>query len=264
MPGGRWSVLSDEELATYCVSKLDGAMEELLRRYERRIRACAEQMAADPTEVDDLVQETFLRVIASVARFEGHSAFGTWLYRLAHNTCVDNFRREIRQRAHQTGKDDQEALEQFLADSQPEDWGDPGTQLEHDLAACYVGWLLSTLSAQNRRVVQLRLLHGYSTEEVARAVGTTPDAVKSRLRRAGPNCGSPSKTAESARSAAIGTNRKRCPWNRRRGRQLLAAGPQHGRQQGLVEVPDHTHRAPDMTFVLPVPWPPADRSVRRR
>ncbi len=177
-------MLSDEELATYCVSKLDGAMEELLRRYERRIRACAEQMAADPTEVDDLVQETFLRVIASVARFEGHSAFGTWLYRLAHNTCVDNFRREIRQRAHQTGKDDQEALEQFLADSQPEDWGDPGTQLEHDLAACYVGWLLSTLSAQNRRVVQLRLLHGYSTEEVARAVGTTPDAVKSRLRRA--------------------------------------------------------------------------------
>jgi RNA polymerase sigma-70 factor (ECF subfamily) len=184
MPGGRWSVVSDEELAANCVSKLDGAMEELLHRYERRIRACAAQMAADPAEVEDLVQETFLRVIAAVSRFEGHSAFGTWLYRLAHNTCVDSFRREIRQRAHQTGKDDREILEHFLADGQPEEWGDPEAQLEHELASCYAGWLLSTLSPQSRRVVQLRLLDGRSTEEAARMLGTTTDAVKSRLRRA--------------------------------------------------------------------------------
>jgi RNA polymerase sigma factor (sigma-70 family) len=184
VPAKTWLEMSDEELAAHCVSKLDGAMDELLRRYGQRVRACARQMAADRGEVEDLVQETLLRMVSSLAHFEGHSAFATWLYRLAHNTCVDSFRRDSRQRAHRTGKDDQRILEQFLADDQSEHWGDPEAQLEHDLASCYVGWLLSKLGPQNRRVVELRLLDGRSTEEVAQILGTTTDGVKSRLRRA--------------------------------------------------------------------------------
>jgi RNA polymerase sigma-70 factor (ECF subfamily) len=179
-----WSALSDEELAAYCVTRLEGAMEELLARYDRRVRSCARRMALGRDEVEDLVQETFLRVVASLPRYEGTSAFSTWLYRLAHNTCVDSFRRGTRQRAHRSGGREQELLEEFLADGDADDWGDPEAALEHDLAACYVGWLLSTLSPDNRRVVELRLLEGRSTEEVARLLGTTEDGVKSRLRRA--------------------------------------------------------------------------------
>ena len=180
--GQKWSAMSDEELAAYCRDKLEGAMEELLERYERRIRACARRMALDRGEVDDLVQETFLRVVGSLPRFEGGSAFSTWLYRLAHNTCADSFRRGTRQRAHRSGKDDQAVLEAFI--SEGDDWGDPEAEVEHQLAACYARWLLSGLSAENRRVVELRLLEGRSTEEVAHLLGTTTDGVKSRLRRA--------------------------------------------------------------------------------
>jgi RNA polymerase sigma-70 factor (ECF subfamily) len=176
--------MSDEELAAHCVDKLDGALEELLERYDRRIRSCARRMAVDRDAVEDLVQETFLRVLSSLPGFEGKSAFSTWLYRLAHNTCIDSFRRTTRQRAHRTGQDDQSLLEEFLAQDDQEESEDPEVHLEHELASCYVGWLLSTLSAGNRRVIELRLLDGRSTEEVARLLGTTIDGVKSRLRRA--------------------------------------------------------------------------------
>ncbi|MHB1487972.1 MAG: RNA polymerase sigma factor [Acidimicrobiales bacterium] len=179
-----WSEMSDEELAAHCMEKLDGAMEELLQRYERRVHGCAHRMALDRDEVEDLAQEIFLRVLGSLSRFEGSSAFATWFYRLAHNTCVDNFRRGTRQRTHRTGRDDQDLLEELLSDDNSEGWGNPESQLEHDLASCYVGWLLSTLSPGNRRVIQLRLLDGRSTEDVARLLDTTPDGVKSRLRRA--------------------------------------------------------------------------------
>ncbi len=176
--------MSDEELAAHCVEKLDGAMEELLARYDRRIRGCARQMTHDRDAVEDLVQETFLRVLSSLPSFEGKSAFSTWLYRLAHNTCIDTFRRTTRQQAHRTGKDDQALLEEFLGYDDGQGSGDPETHLEHELAACYVGWLLSALSADNRRVIELRLLEARSTEEVAHLLGTTVDGVKSRLRRA--------------------------------------------------------------------------------
>lgn len=176
--------MSDEELAAHCKSKLDGALDELLARYDRRVRACARQMASDQREVEDLVQETFLRVISSLARFEGRSAFATWLYRIAHNTCIDKFRRDARQRAHRGAAGERQLLEDFLAKDPAGQWGDPEAQLEHDLASCYVGWLLSTLSAPSRQVIQLRLLDGRSDIEVAQLLGATPDAVKSRLRRA--------------------------------------------------------------------------------
>jgi RNA polymerase sigma-70 factor (ECF subfamily) len=184
MSAAHWSEMSDEELAAHCVDKLDGAMEELLARYDRRIRSCARQMAYDRDAVEDLVQETFLRVLSSLPVFEGKSAFSTWLYRLAHNTCIDTFRRTTRQQAHRTGKDDQALLEEFLAHDDEEKGGDPEAHLEHELASCYVGWLLSTLSVDNRRVIELRLLEGRSTDEVAHLLGTTADGVKSRLRRA--------------------------------------------------------------------------------
>ena len=184
MTESRWSEMSDEELAAHCVGRLDGAMEELLARYDRRIRSCARQMAYDRDAVEDLVQETFLRVLSSLPGFEGKSAFSTWLYRLAHNTCIDTYRRTTRQRAHRTGRDDQALLEEFLAGDDDQGGGDPEAHLEHELAACYVGWLLSALSADNRRVIELRLLEGRPTEEVARLLGTTADGVKSRLRRA--------------------------------------------------------------------------------
>ncbi len=65
----------------------------LLERYRDKIRACAWQMVGDPNEIDDVTQEALLRLIRSLPSFRGRRAVSTWIYGIAHNTCVDTHRR---------------------------------------------------------------------------------------------------------------------------------------------------------------------------
>lgn len=180
--GTDYGASSDEELVARCTGGTNQCLEELLKRYDQRIQACARQMALSRSEVEDLVQMTVLHVISALPSFHGESAFGTWLYRVAHNTCVDAFRRASRDRARTTGLEASTAgdsLEWLRAD-----WGDPEDELDRDRAACYTAWLLSRLRPEQRAVVQLRLIDGFSTAETALLLHTTPDGVKARLRRA--------------------------------------------------------------------------------
>src|SRR5579884_4408547 len=91
-----WGSMTDEELARHCSSEMGACLEELVGRYEERIRDCARRMSLQRDQAEDLVGEIHLRLVASLAHFEGRSAFGTWLFRLAHNTCIDAFRRDSR------------------------------------------------------------------------------------------------------------------------------------------------------------------------
>lgn len=176
--------VSDEGLAWQWGSELDGGAEALIARYEPMIRRMARRMVRDGDQVDDVVQEIFLRMVVALPSFEGRSAIGTWIYRLAHNTCVDVFRRTTREARRRVwppldgqGPDDQLAL-------LPARWGDPETELDHRIEGCYLEWVLSQLPADYCEIVRLRLGAGWSSEEVARLLGTSVDSVKAKLRRA--------------------------------------------------------------------------------
>ncbi len=95
-----WAKLSDEELALRCSGEVAGCMDELVFRYEQRVRDCARRMSLDRQRAEDAVQEIFLRMVTSLPRFRGQSAFATWMYRLSHNTCIDAFRKGVRESGH--------------------------------------------------------------------------------------------------------------------------------------------------------------------
>jgi len=181
--GQDWTRLSDEELALRCAEHVAGCMEELIRRYEQRVRDCARRMSLDRQDAEDLVQEIFLRMLVSLPRFRGRSAFATWMYRLSHNTCIDAFRRAARDRNRRTtGLAPEEAGD--LLDRLPAPHGDPERELDAAIQECYLGRALAELPEGYREIVRLRLAEGRSNEEVAKLLGTTVDAVKSKLRRA--------------------------------------------------------------------------------
>lgn len=183
--GRNWAEMSDQELALRCSTQIVGCMDELVGRYESRIRDCASRMALDRDHAEDAVQEIFLRMVASLPKFQGRSAFGTWLYRLAHNTCIDSFRRgtrESRMRAPAVTGGEETAGDLF--DSIPSDFGDPEAELDERIQECYLGQALADLPADYREIVRLRLGEGRSNEEVARMLGATVDSVKAKLRRA--------------------------------------------------------------------------------
>ncbi len=174
--------LSDEELALRCAERVEGSLDELIRRYEQRVRDCARRMSLDRQDAEDLVQEIFLRMITALPTFRGRSAFGTWMYRLAHNTCIDAFRRGARRERHRVPLPADSTIDPLA--QIPGQLGDPEAELDQAVQECYVGQAVAALPPSYAEIVRLRLGEGRSNEEAARLLGTTVDAVKSKLRRA--------------------------------------------------------------------------------
>jgi RNA polymerase sigma-70 factor (ECF subfamily) len=180
-----WEAMSDEQLALHCAQELGECLEELVKRYDQRIRQCAQSMSLDRSQAEDLVGEIYLRLVASVPRFQGRSAFGTWLYRLAHNTCIDAFRRDSRRTrqlswvANPRGTSTDDHFAEL-----PAGWGDPSVDLDAQIRECYLRQALARLPVDYRKVLQMRLAEGRSNKEVASLLGTSTDSVKAKLQRA--------------------------------------------------------------------------------
>lgn len=174
--------LSDEALVPRALED-HGCLETLLGRYMEKIRACAWKMVGDPDEIDDLTQETVLRLIRSLPGFRARSSFATWVYQVAHNTCVDVYRRRSRMpaRAIVLQADDEEVEPTELPAAEATD---PEALFEDAIAECYVEQALRALPADYARIATLRLIDGWSNEQVAAEVGTSVDAVKGKLKRA--------------------------------------------------------------------------------
>ena len=172
--------LSDEQLALCAAGKAD-CVETFLARYEEKIRACAWRMVGDPNEIEDLTQETVLRVLRSLPSFKGEASAATWVYRIAHNTCVDAHRRRAARPQTVPLQLDEEASG-TEAPAAPE--LDPPALLEDAVAECFVEHALGKLPAEYARIASLRLVDGLSNEEIAGKLGTSVDAVKSKLKRA--------------------------------------------------------------------------------
>lgn len=148
-----------------------GAFNDLMQAHEDRVFAVCLRMLRDRDAALDATQETFITVFRKVDRFSGQSAFSTWLYRVAVNTCYDQARRRGRHAA--------EAL--------PEGEGPPdnssaaeleSVELRPDLEAA-----LATLPAEFRAAVVLCDASGLALQTAAEILGVPVGTVKSRVFR---------------------------------------------------------------------------------
>ena len=171
------SGLTDEDLVRRYATD-PGALDELIARYEGRVTRCARRMSLDRNEAEDLVQETFLRVLLAMPKFHGDSSFGTWLYAIAHNTCVDAARRHLRA----PSTDDLDTL--VKSGFEPASGRSIEEQFEEQIGECFVGRAIAALPTDYRTVVRLRLGEGLSNEATAACLGTSVESVKAKLQRA--------------------------------------------------------------------------------
>src|SRR5690606_26975651 len=102
------------------------ALEDLLRLHYDRIHAVCRRMLSNEADALDATQETLLAVSTRLHRYDGRAAFGTWVYRVAVNTCLDEIRRRGRRAtltddeqllARRGGRDGAPGLDQTVADS---------------------------------------------------------------------------------------------------------------------------------------------------
>ena len=148
-----------------------GAFNDLMRAHEDHVFAICLRMLRDREAALDATQETFITVFRKVDRFSGHSAFSTWLYRVAVNTCYDQARRSGRR-----------AVEPLLEGVDPPDESAAvaleSVELRPDLEAALAG-----LPAEFRSAVVLCDAEGLSLQTVSEILGVPVGTVKSRVFR---------------------------------------------------------------------------------
>jgi RNA polymerase sigma-70 factor (ECF subfamily) len=140
------------------------SLSSLYRDYHKLVRSVLFRICGS-RDLDDLVQETFVRVWQGLDKFKEESSPKTWIYRIAVNTAIDH------QRKNRNRKFDVE-LSPSLEGS--------------DRARGQICWNLfqrglATLSIDHRTVLVLESMEGFSIDEIATVVGAWKGTVKSRL-----------------------------------------------------------------------------------
>jgi RNA polymerase sigma-70 factor (ECF subfamily) len=148
------------------------AFERLYRAYSGKVMGLCLRMTRRRDVAEDCVQQTFIRAWRSLSAFEGRSAFGTWLHRIAVNEVLSQARN------HGTrSESNDDVLENALAD--PREGSkelDAGEVMDVERA-------LATLPEGARHVVVLQAVYGYSHEEVADMLGIAVGTCKAQLHR---------------------------------------------------------------------------------
>ena len=174
---------TEKELVDRARGGDEDAFAALVERNQGRIYALTLRMTGNPEDAAELCQEAFLNAWRGLPRFQGESAFSTWLYRLASNACIDFLRREKRRPVQSMTLSPEEGEEDRQLEV-PDERYSPHRQLERRELTRAIREGLYSLTPEHRQVLILRELEGLSYGEIAAALGLEEGTVKSRIARA--------------------------------------------------------------------------------
>lgn len=157
------------------------AFEQLVRTYQTPIYNLCLRMSGNPDDAADLSQEAFIKAWRNLGSYQFESAFSTWLYRLASNTCLD-FLRSVKRRPQvsltvEDGDGETQTLD--LPDSAPTPEEAAISKEENELLAR----AMQALDEQQRQILTLRVVNDLSYAEIAGILQIKEGTVKSRLAR---------------------------------------------------------------------------------
>jgi RNA polymerase sigma factor (sigma-70 family) len=176
-PGGVLLRLrSDEQLVALFRQGNEEAFRLIHDRYRQRLSAYARQMlGGSATDADDAMQDVFLRAYAALRADDRPITLRAWLYRVAHNRCIDHLRRPASQPTLELSED---------ARPLPATTGDPFVVAERREALRRLVIDVRALPEQQRSALLMREMEGLTYQELAGALDVTVPAVKSLLVRA--------------------------------------------------------------------------------
>lgn len=161
------------------------AAEALFRRYHGPIHQLVFRMLRGSAEVEDLVQEIFLKTFRAIAGFKGNSSFKTWLYQIATNTCLNHLAKAERKYPHDSlDQSVHEDTDMTLGDRLASRSATPEEAAQASEVYRRVEEAVGKLSPEFRSVLVLRDIQDLSYEEVSETLGINLGTVKSRLARA--------------------------------------------------------------------------------
>ncbi len=171
---------TDAELIAAVLQGDTVSFEPLVKKYSPRVFATARRYARRESEVEDIVQEVWLRAFQRLGTFRGEAPFEHWLMRLTVHVCYDFLRGHQRNREitlTEISDEEHDWLERFAA--QPEPSSD-----DSNAAKQLVERVLAQLSPSARLVITLLEIEEKSVKEIAELTGWSVPLVKVRAFRA--------------------------------------------------------------------------------
>ena len=179
--------MTREEEAKIIRAVVDGntnAFEDLVLEYQKQVYHITLKMTGSEEDAFDLSQETFLKAFRALPTFRGEAGFGSWLYRMAANLCIDFLRKKKRQGAGQIISLDAGEDEDRRPPELPDLRYEPQSALEKKELREKVQAGLKKLPDEQRLILVLRDVEGFSYQEISDALKIELGTVKSRIYRA--------------------------------------------------------------------------------
>ncbi|HMO15952.1 MAG TPA: sigma-70 family RNA polymerase sigma factor [Pirellulaceae bacterium] len=162
------------------------AFEELMRRYQTRLRSIMEHLVPGSQQAEDLTQEVFMRVYRSRKTYQPQAKFSTWLFTIANNVAHNAIeklsnRKEVHLSETPSGTFPTRALENIAKDASGLM---PTRVLARNEQAEIIAAAIQSLNERQRMAVLLSKFEHMSYVDIAETMGLTTQAVKSLLARA--------------------------------------------------------------------------------
>jgi RNA polymerase sigma factor (sigma-70 family) len=176
----KWASCSDQELVHLYQEGQDQAFEELLRRHKAKIFTTILLFVRDHAQAEDLFQEVFIKIIDSLrrGRYNNEGKFVQWALRIAHNMCVDQFRRNKRRPTFNASEDFDIFDVLSHADLGPEQ------QMMRTQTHERIRQIINMLPDEQREVVILRHYADLSFKEIAALTRVSINTALGRMRYA--------------------------------------------------------------------------------
>jgi RNA polymerase sigma-70 factor, ECF subfamily len=178
--------LTDQEVVARARAGSEAAYRELIGRYQRPVFSLIYRLVRDRELAEDLAQETFIKVLNAIDRYRPEFKFSSWIFKIAHNTALDQLRRKSPETLSLDGSPHATTAEEaratapaaISAEETPEEYTasrELGEQLERALA---------TLRPEYRTAILLWHVEGRPYEEIAEVMEVPLGTVKTFIHRA--------------------------------------------------------------------------------
>lgn len=173
----------DQELVERAQRGDKRAFGMLVEKYQRKLGRLLSRLIRDQAEVEDVVQESFIKAYRALPNFRGDSAFYTWLYRIGINTAK-NYLVSMGRRPQISNDVEIEDAENFEDANELRTMETPETELMTKEIAQTVNDTVASLPEELRTAITLREIEGLSYEEIATLMNCPIGTVRSRIFRA--------------------------------------------------------------------------------
>lgn len=158
------------------------AFREIVERYQSKVFSIIHGIVRQRNDVEDIAQQVFAKVYLSLRSFDFRSSLITWIYKITVNECFDYLRkRKVRRLVYESDLSEDEVRRVENTDPAVE------RQISADSSLAqrdYVVKLLTRVSEEERMLLILKEVEGYSVEELAAKTGMNENTVKVKLFRA--------------------------------------------------------------------------------